>query len=464
MRRAARFPGVHLKRRTRVAAVRGGVLGIVAGCTALLSGCAIYHSKPLPTGPDLARAHALSVPVSNLGVPGLKPEPLNPARGLTETNVVTLAVIDNPRLKAARLQAGIARAQLLEAGLLPDPQVSGGLSKSSFFTGYSATLSEDIQALVTRGAAKGAAKGAARAHLEQVNLDILWQEWQVAERARELYIETRALAQLRAVLNRQRRLLARVYARDEASLEHRDVAVSEVTADFVAWNSAEAQWRSFELRDNKTRHALVELLGLAPDAQLRLRGVPSGQLVTAAQLRPALAALPHRRPDLLALQAAYHSEEEQLREAILAQFPLLDAGVTKARSSEEGIPSIGFNVTLTLPIFNRNRGPIAVGRASRAYLLQAYQASLDETTNQAAEVWKAVVIMRHQLQTLDGRLAGLEQAAAAAKESLGGGTSTITDYARVDSNALATRAEEIQLRASLEQAQAVLAMLLALPL
>jgi len=33
----------------------------------------------------------------------------------------------------------------------------------------------------------------------------------------------------------------------------------------------------------------------------------------------------------------------------------------------------------------------------------------------------------------------------------------------MDSNALATRAEEIQLRSSLAQAQAVLAMLLALP-
>ncbi|MGH8290919.1 MAG: hypothetical protein ACREV7_18220 [Steroidobacteraceae bacterium] len=102
---------------------------------------------------------------------GLAPESLDPGKGLTETNVVTLAVIDNPRLQAARLEAGVARAQLLEAGLLPNPHISGGLSKSSFLTGYRSTLAEDIQALISRRDDRSAAK----AHLEQVNLDILWQ-------------------------------------------------------------------------------------------------------------------------------------------------------------------------------------------------------------------------------------------------------------------------------------------------
>ena len=443
----------------RAATLRRRVPWIGAACVSLVSGCATYHSKPLPTRPDLARAPALTVPVGDLGVPGLKPQPLDPAAGLTETNIVTLAVLENPRLKAARLEAGIARAQSLEAGLLPDPRISGGLAKSSFLTGYNALLSEDIQALITRGAAEGAAK----AHLEQVNLDILWQEWQVAERARELFIETRTLARLRGLLNRRRELLARVYRQDEASLARRYVTVGAVTADFIAWNAAEAQWRALQLRENRTRHALDALLGLAPEARIRLAGLPRTPRVTRAQYRSALASLPRRRPDLLALRAGYHSEEERLREAILEQFPLLDAGVVKTKDPQDGVQSLGFNVTVTLPLFNRNRGPIAVGRASRAYLRQAYQGSLDETANQADEVWRATVIMRRQLRSLERRLGGLERQAAAAKVSLRHGTSTLTDYARLESDALATQAQAIELRSSLAQAQAVLAMLLALP-
>lgn len=441
------------------AALRCGVLAALAGCASLLSACATYHSRPLPNRADLARAPALTVPAGDLGVPGLAPQPIDPAKGLTETNIITLAVLGNPRLKAARLQAGIARAQLLQAGLLPDPQLSGGLARSSFLTGYNALLSEDIRALITRGAARDAA----RAHLAQVNLDILWQEWQVAERARELFIEARSLARLGAILDTRRRLLARVYRQDEASLKHRYVTAGQVSADFIAWNSAAAQWRAFQLRENQTRHALDELLGLAPGVRMRLRGGASGPPVTAAEYRSALAALPRRRPDLLALRAGYHSEEERLREAILAQFPLLDAGIVKSRDPQDGVQSIGFNVTLTLPLLNRNRGPIAVGRATRAYLLEAYQGRLDRTASQADEVWKSVVIMRQQRRALDRRLAGLDRAAAAAKESLRRGTSTLVEYARVESNALAARAEAVQLRSSLAQAQAVLAMLLALP-
>lgn len=435
------------------------MLWLGAACASLLGGCATYHSKPLPTRPDLARAPALTVPAGELAVPGLEPQPLDPAAGLTETNIVTLAVLENPRLKAARLRAGIARAQLLQAGLLPDPRLSGGLAKSSFLTGYNALLSEDIQALITRGAAEGAAK----ARLEQVNLQILWQEWQVAERARELFIETRTLARLRGLLNRRRNLLGKVYRRDEASLARRYVTVGAVSADFIAWNGAEAQWRALQLRESRTRHALDALLGLAPEARIRLASMPPIPRVTRAQYRSALASLPRRRPDLLALRAGYHSEQERLREAILAQFPLLDAGIVKAKDPQDGVESLGFNVTVTLPLFNRNRGPIAVGRASRAYLRQAYQASLDETANQADEVWRATVIMRRQLQSLERRLGGLKRQAAAAKESLRRGSSTLADYARLESDALATEAQAIELRSSLAQAQAVLAMLLALP-
>lgn len=434
-------------------------LWIAAACGALLCGCATYRPEPLPTRPDLARAPALTVPAADLGVPGLKPQRLDPAAGLTETNIVTLAVLENPRLKAARLRAGIARAQLLEAGLLPDPRISGGLAKSSFLTGYNALLSQDIQALVTRGAAEGAA----RAHLKQVNLEILWQEWQVAERARELFIETRTLARLRGLLNRRRNLLGRVYRQDEASLARRYLTASAVTADFLAWNAAEAQWRALQLRENQTRHALDALLGLAPGAHIRLAGMPRMPPVTRAQFRSALAALPRRRPDLMALRAGYHSEEERLREAILGQFPLLDAGIVKTKDPQDGVQSLGFNVTVTLPLFNRNRGPIAVGRASRAYLRQAYQASLDETVNQADEVWRATLIERGQLASLERRLGGLKRQAAAAKESLRRGSSTLTAYARLKSEALATEAQAIELRSSLAQAQAVLAMLLAQP-
>lgn len=435
-------------------------IAVPAACAALLWGCATYHSQPLPAAPDLTRFPPLTAPAASFAVPGLRPEPFDPARGLGETNIMTLAVADDPQLEAERLRAGVARAQLLQAGLLPDPQLSGGMSWSAVRTGYDAALAEDIQALVTREAARRAAA----AHVGQVSLEILWREWQVAERARELYIRIAALDALRSVLDERRRLLGTLCRREQASLVRGEVTTADVTADFDACRAAEADWRSFELEDNQARHALDELLGLEPGVRLRLRKRAAMQrALSVSEYGEALAALPHRRPDLLALQAGYRSQEEKLREAILAQFPLVSAGIGKARSAEEGVQTFGFDVTLTLPVFDRNRGAIAIGRASRAYLRQSYQARLDDAESQADQIRAAAAIMRRQLGELEARLSDIERAATAARASLGRGELGLAAYAHVQSNFLAAQAEVIRLRASLEQAQSALGLLLALP-
>jgi outer membrane protein TolC len=384
---------------------------------------------------------------------------LDPAKGLTETNIVSLAVVNNPQLKAARLAVGVASAQLLAAGLLPDPVIAGGLSSSSMLTGYSVSLAEDIGALLRQGAAEEAAK----ARLQQVRLDILWQEWQVGARARELFIQSQELASLCPVLGARRRLLARLYRADLEALHHGDAAISGVTRDFIAFKSADAAYRRFELKDNKVHHALNALLGLAPEVSLRLRGNPHLRRVSLAHYRSAIVDLPRRRPDLLALRAGYHSAEARLREAVLAQFPLIGAGVSKARSAGDGISSIGLNVTLTLPLFNRNQGAIAVARATRAKLFQAYEAHLDAATGEADKVWTAIAIMHRQLRNLTLQLADFARTAAVARRSFVAGTLSLADFARLEDNVLTTRAQIIRLRASLEIARTALATILVLP-
>lgn len=425
----------------------------------LISGCATYHPKPLPTTPNLVRSPALTVPVGKLDLPGLRPHPFNPVKGLDQTTVITLAVVNNPELKAARSEAGVATAQVLEAGLLPDPVVSGGLAQSSIRMGYNVGLSEDIQALITRSAAKAAAK----AHERQVNLEILWREWQVAERAQELFIQARAGDRLRRVLNRTRDLCAERYRRDEAALRRDSVTADTVSADLAALTAAEAQLRRLQLQIVQTHHALNELLGLKPDVKLRLIGRSRSRLISAKEFHSAVAALPHRRADLLALQAGYDSQQQKLREAILAQFPAMSAGVEQAKSAEEGVHTIGFTVNVTLPLFNRNRGEIAIQRATRAALYQTYQARLDQAVSEADQVWRAAQIIAHQLRDLESQLPVLRKSAAAAERSYRQGNLDLATYVSLKSNFLTAQAEAIHLRASLEQSQAALQTLLGLP-
>ncbi len=99
-----------------------------------------------------------------IGLPGLKPAPFNARDGLDATETVILAVLNNPDLKAERLKRGIGRAQLMDAGLLPDPQLSAGMDHP---TGGGPRPDEclqpgnqcqDLRALITRGAAKDSAR------------------------------------------------------------------------------------------------------------------------------------------------------------------------------------------------------------------------------------------------------------------------------------------------------------------
>ena len=50
-------------------------------------------------------------------------------------------------------------------------------------------------------------------------MDILWQEWQVAEKAREMFIQSLADDELQRVLASTRDLLANRYRQDEDALK-----------------------------------------------------------------------------------------------------------------------------------------------------------------------------------------------------------------------------------------------------
>ncbi len=431
---------------------------------ALVSACATYHPKPLPETPNLASQAYLEVPVKQLVVPGWQAHPFNPANGLDITETVTLAVLNNPGLKAKRLQAGVADAQLLQAGLLPNPQLSSCFltpitGPPLAYNAYTFGLTEDLSALVSRGAALAAA----RANQAKVNLNILWQEWQVEQKARQLFIAARAQAHLDQLLQTQHRLNARHYRRDRNALHHGNLTLSTTSADLVALVNANTQLRQLQRQRNQTWHALDGLLGLQPSIKPKLTGPLHLRPFSKAQFTAALAQLPHRRPDLLALEAGYESQEDTVRKAILQQFPTLSIGPAGERDNGL-IGSIGFNINLSLPLFNHNQGHIAIARATRAVLRATYQARLDSAVNTAHKMWREVRIQHRQLTQLDARLPQLEATTDAAQRSFAQGNMSAGTYINLRLSLLSKKVEAIRLISTLQQAQAALETLLGMTL
>jgi outer membrane protein TolC len=158
--------------------------------------------------------------------------------------------------------------------------------------------------------------------------------------------------------------------------------------------------------------------------------------------------LPKRRPDLIALQLGYAAEEMRYRAAILAQFPALVVGFTRARDTTP-IYTTGIGVTLNLPIFSRNRGPIAVERATRDLLHTEYQERLNAANSGIHRILAEQRINRQQLRDVIQGLADLSQAAAKTDAAFQARDIDALVYASLQGALLAKKIERITLEQSL---------------
>lgn len=374
----------------------------------MLAGCATYSPLPLPqTAKLVANTNALVVPASSFATPGVYVAHINLHRPLDATAVAALAVLNDPALSAARAARGVAAAQSYAAGLLPWPQITLGSGRpdpggAGLSNPWSLALEQNVAALLQHGAIERSAQ----ASQAGVRLDVIWDEWQVAQQARLLYagieaytVELNALQPLRQLYD------AHLKAALAGARQHR-VSQNAVLQAQALYTSIVTRLSALRVKHDQNMAALRVLLGLSPQASLHLALNDHPVLVPATKLRAALTALPHRRPDLMALAAAYRSADAQLRQAVAAQFPLIGVSLHRARDTE-GVISNGVSLTLNLPFLNAARGEVAVARATRRALYATYQARLNEAVNQIAALTKQAAGVNAQLQQLQlsrGRL------------------------------------------------------------
>ncbi|MHB8428591.1 MAG: TolC family protein, partial [Acidiferrobacterales bacterium] len=371
----------------------------------VLTACATYHPKPLHLAPGLTGSvRDIRINRRMLPLPQLRAHRFDPNRPLDMTEVAMVAVVNNPQLRIARDDAGVAHAQAFAAGLLPDPQLSFSrdypTSGPAVTSAFGIGLSYDVGALLVRSAIKGAATAEER----KVDLNLLWQEWQVVSKARLLYV--RAVEQKRelSLLRRSRALFAQRLKYVRRALRHGDATLDAEGADLVAVQNVDRQINTAQRRINRTRHDLTALLGLAPEAKLELAGIPALPPLNRRAVIAVLPDLARRRPDLLALRAGYQAQEERVREAILAQFPAISIGIRRSRDNTD-VYSEGFGVSISLPIFNRNRGGIAVARATRRRLYDDFRLRLDTAYSQVRRILDAQRLQQRQLQEVNGGVA-----------------------------------------------------------
>ncbi|MDE2000223.1 MAG: TolC family protein, partial [Burkholderiales bacterium] len=227
----------------------------------------------------------------------------------------------------------------------------------------------------------------------------------------------------------------------------------------AALEDTEKQRNDLERQSNQMRHELNALLGLAPSINVPLIAGPASAPLNQPALDAALRDLPRRRADLLAFAAGYASQEARLHQAVLAQFPILNLGLSRARDTA-GLYTSGFAVGFTLPLFNRNRGNIAIEQATRERMRIEYQNRLDQARSEIDRLEQDLTLAQAQSERLSTSLTGLEAVDAQASTALHGGLIDVLASSSVHLALLAKRAEWLSLQETIAEQRIALAALL----
>jgi outer membrane protein TolC len=421
-------------------------LVMILDCT----GCETYAPLPLDTQPKLAtELGALRNPPAHF---------VDFSKPLTVDAIALLAVQNNPDLLAARAGRGIAEAQVLQAGLLPNPQITGSYGFLRAGPGtvdqWSAGLAEDIRALITFSATKHAADLGAR----QTEADLLWQEWQVIGKARMLSVDFVKQRQLLTLLEDAHRLLADRYARDARAVEAGNLTVASVAPDLAALADTDKQLADAKLKAQTGARELNLLLGLAPGVSLNIDPALDIPKIDANAVAALIADLPARRPDLIALKLGYGAQDEKYYAAILGQFPALVLGGSGGHDTS-AIYTIGPSVTMDLPIFNHNQGNIAIEKATRQKLHAEYTSRLTADVAEIRGLLADQLLLRSQLTGAQSSAAEADRAAQAAESVYAAALIDARTYVDLVSAALSRKQEVVTIEQGLLEQQVALATL-----
>ena len=377
------------------------LLGALAGCTS-------FRARPIDVGRRLDALEA-----RRLDDPGLRrymeralhrsPSPW-PPRSWSFEELTVAADYFHADLAVAWAKLDAARAAVLTAGARPNPtlalspsyDISAEPGISPWTLGF--TLDIPIETAGKRGYRIAEAQHLANA----ARLGVAATAWKIRSHVRSSLIEWQAAERSEEILRRA--LTAGRQAVDllEARFASGEASAREVQLVRIAADKAALQWRDGQKRVSQARLAASAAVGVPEGA---LDGIELS--FTALDALPSLAdAAPSRREallnrsDVLGALADYDATESALQLEIARQYPdvHLGPGFSHGFVASELENELSFGISLTLPVLNLNRGPIAEAEAHREEAAARFNAV---QARAIAQVDEASISYRDALAKLD---------------------------------------------------------------
>ena len=425
-------------------------------CSAIIgwaTGLALAE-QPLESG----AAHLLRIPASRIDSAAPDPVVVNARVGVGPDEAAAIALYSNPALRAIRDRRGLAAAQLIQAGILPNPLVSyardfvtGGNTVGTV-TAYNFTAAWEFTVLIPFLPKQTAA----RKNFRSVDLDVAWQEWQIAVNARTAVYRVLGLdAQVARAREATEGLQQSTNAVRKAAEAH-EKTVLDLAAVESASQDSRATMLALEQELEKQHLGLNKILGVEPETKVALRkGLSLPTRLAAPDERDLLDRVESRRLDLLGLRQGYESQDATVRAAILAQFPKMSVGFSKA-SDTTNVHTTGFTVAVDVPFFDRNQGVIATERATRQRLLDEYNQRVFEARSDIATAIADIRSLGRQIAAAEEALPLLEKLVTTAQTAIEQRNADVLSYYTARSNLLQKRIQLIKLQEQLLEAHTAL--------
>ena len=400
----------------------------------------------------------LRIPANRIHGSVTEPLIVDLAHGIGPDEAATIALFSNPALRSIRDRRGLASAQLIQAGILPNPVVSysrdyvTGGNTAGTVTAYNFTAAWEFSALIPFLPKQTAA----RKNYRSVDLDVAWDEWQIAVNARTAVYRALGLnAQLAQAVEATEGLQQSTDAMRKAVDAH-EKTVLELAAVESASQDSRATMLALEQEFHKQGLGLNKILGVEAEVKVALRAGLSLPTRLAPPEQHELADdLQSRRLDLLGLQQGLESQDATVRAAILAQFPKMSAGFVKA-SDTTNVHTTGLIVAVDVPIFDRNQGVIATERATRQRLRDEYTQRAFEARSDIAVALADIRSLDRQITAAQEALPLLEKLVSSAQAATEQRNADVLSYYTARSNLLQKRVQLIKLQEQLLEAHTAL--------
>lgn len=412
-----------------------------------LSGCVSYAPKPLQPPEELLllgeRAEQ-DVYIDHQGPWQASWFPLEAnvqlADGLTLSEANALALFYSPSVLEARAEVRVAGAQVLQAGLLKNPELFLGprISTEDSKLIFPAGIRWELPLWGKRQAERelaGARLTAKQLHVIEVELGAL-------QEVRESFIRL-------GRLQREETILAAVSVSSQQIVTwvERLQSASEVDAVVLYLarterDEAKVALETVLVEARRVRRELFALLGLLPNAKVTL------MIDAASSILPELPKASHEAllgvPALRVAAAAYAAAEAALRLEISKQYPEIRLG--PEFEDDRGDPSIGFGLGITLPLFDRNKGGIAAAEESRQRSRQRYQTALLHASHAEARARDELGTAERLLRIhLEGAMLDADEAAHALQIRLGVGRADVIEVLTAQRSIARARVRMIEL-------------------